>query len=137
MTLIIDEEGKRSKADWVNNFTIVAAMIEALAEKMPTEWRGAANGVAGLNADQKVIQTALNAEQLDGSTKEQLLDLVLLKANTVGGWLRNTGTESRADFNSADYVSGDAGLPAKGIGDLAQVVAALIKDLKAVGALKA
>lgn len=68
MSLIIDEVGKRTKADWINNFTILAALIQSVAAKIDSDKLGAANGVATLNASSKVVQTALNSEKIGGLT---------------------------------------------------------------------
>lgn len=153
MALIIDEAGKRSKADWVNNFTIVAEMLVSVAAKIGTDKLGAANGVATLNVASKVLQTALNAEKIGGLTLVEFvadyteyIDAAIDALNIgsidglttalngkqatiipVAGWSANSGIEVRSTFTVSDW---NEATGSKNIEDLAKVVAALIKDLK-------
>ncbi|MFA9212470.1 MAG: hypothetical protein ACEQSR_01300 [Candidatus Methylacidiphilales bacterium] len=73
MALIITIEGKYSKEDWINNFTIVAAMLEALSGKLDAEAVGANNGLATLNNFGKLVQVALNSERLENKTLEEVM----------------------------------------------------------------
>ena len=75
MALIIDIEGKYSKEDWVNNFTIVAELLLSLADKVDNDKLASNNGIATLNNVGKVIQTALNADKLNGLTLAQIRGL--------------------------------------------------------------
>ena len=82
MALVIDKEGKYSKENWINNFNIVAEMITNLAGKISSEAKGANNGVASLDNNGKVVQTALNSEKLDGKTYAELLEPTTLDSDT-------------------------------------------------------
>lgn len=75
MALIIDIEGKYTKEDWINNFTIVAELLSSLAAKIDNDKLASNNGIATLNNVGKVIQTALNADKLNGLTLAQILGL--------------------------------------------------------------
>jgi hypothetical protein len=80
MTLVIEKEGKLDKPDWINNFTIVAAMLSALNNKVGTDQLGANSGVATLNNLGKMIQTALNSEKLDNKTFAEIANLFVAVA---------------------------------------------------------
>lgn len=72
--------GKIDKEDWEHNFALVDAALDALGEKLPTSQKAAANGLASLNADSKVIQVALNSERLNGKTEAELTTLFILQS---------------------------------------------------------
>lgn len=59
--------------DWDNNFQIVIDALITLAGKVNSSLLNAANGVPTLNNDLKVIQTALNADKINGYSVTDLL----------------------------------------------------------------
>lgn len=69
--------GKIDKADWEHNFAIVDAIVDAFGGKLDASQKAAANGVASLNSDSKVIQIALNSERLNNKTEADFANLFI------------------------------------------------------------
>jgi hypothetical protein len=101
--------GKIDKADWQHNFALVDAALDELGFKLPASQKAAANGLASLNGDLKVIQTALNSERLNGKTEAELSQLFILLSTkgSAGGVAELDGSgKLKADQLPASVVSG-------------------------------
>lgn len=109
MSLRIVIVGEITKDDWVHNFTIVEAIEAALSGKIASTQKAAANGVASLNSDSKVVQTALNSERLNGKTEAELSSLFVLFSSkgAADGVAELDGSgKLKADQLPASVVSG-------------------------------
>ena len=70
--------GKIDRADWQHNFALVDQALDDLAGKLPINQKASAGGLASLNDDLEVIQTALNSERLNGKTEAEISQLFVL-----------------------------------------------------------
>ena len=107
--LIIITPGRISKANWQHNFGLLDAALDDLGLKLSASQKAAENGVASLNGDLKVIQTALNSERLNGKTESELSQLFILLSTkgVAGGVAELDGSgKLKADQLPASVVSG-------------------------------